>query len=276
MSTRSPKCEWDMDATRYARSFDVLDLLIGQPAGLRLSDIAKALSVPVSSLHNLLQTMVAAEVLVANAQARYSIGPRTVRIAIRTADAFDIRRIARRHMQLLAERVGDDAYLAVRLGKRVVFAERVQGTQLVSVDIRLGHIWSLHSTSAGKLFAAFDDEIHGILNDEALEPITAATIIDRDLLEEDLHQIRLQGYAVSRGETVADIVGYAFPIRDAAGKLIAALHMSVLRGRATALHERQIIKEARLTTAAIEAELGRSSETPAPARTSKRKSGATQ
>lgn len=258
-----------MDANRYARSFDILDLLIGQTDGLRLSEIARTLNAPVSSLHNLLQTMVAAEVLIVSGQGRYFIGPRSVRIGIRTADALDIRAIARRHMETLAKSVGDDAYLAVRLGKRVVSAERVAGTQPVSVDIKLGHSWSLYATSAGKLFAAFDEEVHANLGDEKLAPFTPETIVDRDRLEEEFRQIRLQGFAISRGETIQDIVGYAFPICDVSGRLVAALHMSVLRGRATPLHEKQLIKEACAAANAIEVELGRPSratERSAPTR----------
>ena len=52
-----------MNADRYLRSFHVLGLLVGKEAGLRLTEIKEALRLPVSSLHNMLQTMVASEVL---------------------------------------------------------------------------------------------------------------------------------------------------------------------------------------------------------------------
>ena len=52
-----------MNPDRYHRSFDVLGLLVEYKAGLRLTEIKNALGLPVSRAHNLLQTMVAAEML---------------------------------------------------------------------------------------------------------------------------------------------------------------------------------------------------------------------
>ncbi|MGW4393568.1 helix-turn-helix domain-containing protein, partial [Streptomyces sp. NPDC004685] len=54
-----------MNTDRFSRIFDVLDALAGQPEGMSLTEISQAVGAPVSSMHNLLQTMLAAEILVA-------------------------------------------------------------------------------------------------------------------------------------------------------------------------------------------------------------------
>ena len=46
--------------------------------------------------------------------------------------------VARRYLQELAKTIGDDVYLAVQMGKRVMYADRSLGTQRISLDIRLG------------------------------------------------------------------------------------------------------------------------------------------
>ena len=83
---------------RYLRSFDALDLLVRHREGLRLTEIKDALGLPVSSVHNMLQTMVSAEVATVSEDLRYSVGPRAVSTALRTLQSFDIRTVARRHM----------------------------------------------------------------------------------------------------------------------------------------------------------------------------------
>src|SRR4051812_28486144 len=61
---------------RYARTFDVLELLVGHPAGMTVTEISKRLDLPISSSHNLLQRMVAADVVNVTDDLRYSLGPR--------------------------------------------------------------------------------------------------------------------------------------------------------------------------------------------------------
>jgi DNA-binding IclR family transcriptional regulator len=55
-----------MSPDRYLRTFDVLDLLVRNRHGLRLTEIKEALGLPVSSVHNMLQTMVSADVVSAD------------------------------------------------------------------------------------------------------------------------------------------------------------------------------------------------------------------
>ena len=140
---------------RYLRNFDLLTLLVQHTTGLRLTDITEALGLPVSSVHNMLQTMVSAEVASVSDDLRYSVGPRAVALALQTLQSLDIRTIARRPLQDLVKEIGDDVYLAMQVGKRVIYADRCLGTQHISLDIRLGEPLFLHSTATGKLFAAF-------------------------------------------------------------------------------------------------------------------------
>ena len=245
-----------MNADRYLRSFHVLGLLVGNGGGLRLTQIKEALRLPVSSVHNMLQTMVAAEVLNVSPDLRYSIGPRMVRISLNTVQSLDIRSVARRPLQALAKAIGDDAYLAIRLGQRVFYADRATGTQRVSLDIRLGQTLHLHSTATGKLFAANDPQLAARVLAGPLTRQTAHTITDPDLLQLEYQAILERGYATSRQEAMAGIVGYAVPVRQPDGRLAAAVHVSVIAGRAVKQHEKKLIDAAGECAAQIGRALG--------------------
>lgn len=127
-----------MNPDRYLRTFDVLNLLVQHRDGLRLTEIKAALGLPVSSVHDMLQTMVSAEVATVTDDLRYQVGPRTVALALRTLQSLDVRTIARRHLQDLVKTIGDNVYLAMHVGKRIIYADRCLGTQRVSLGIRLG------------------------------------------------------------------------------------------------------------------------------------------
>ena len=245
-----------MSPDRYLRSFDVLNLLVQHKEGLRLTEIKDVLGLPVSSVHNMLQTMVAAEVATVSSDLRYAVGPRTVALALRTLQSLDIRTVARPLLLDLGKTIGDDVYLAVRVGKRVMYADRCLGTQRISLDIRLGESLFLHSTATGKLFAAFDATLGAQALASKLQKMTAKTITVPQELQRELERIRYQGFAKSNGESVDGIVGYAVPIRDAAGQIVAAIHASVLSQRATKVHERKLLSAALECARQVQRQMG--------------------
>jgi DNA-binding IclR family transcriptional regulator len=245
-----------MNAERYLRTFDILNLLVKHPQGLRLTEIKEALQLPVSSVHNALQTMVSTEVAIVNQDLRYAVGPRTVALALRTAHALDVRSVARKPLQDLAKTIGDDVYLGLCLGSRVIYVDRVLGTQRVSLDIRLGEPLFLHSTATGKLFAAFDHKLAAQALAARRPRLTPHTLIDAVDLQTEFERIRRQGYALSREESSPGITGYALPVRNATGRVTAAVHVSVLSTRATAAHARRLLASTRVCAELIERQLG--------------------
>jgi IclR family acetate operon transcriptional repressor len=251
-----------MNADRYLRSFHVLGLLVGSEGGLRLTQIKEALGLPVSSVHNMLQTMVAAEVLNVTPDLRYTIGPRMVGISLNTVQSLDIRSLARRPLQALAKAIGADAYLGIKLGQRVFYADRATGTQSISLDIRLGETLHLHSTATGKLFAANDAQLAGRALAGPLPRQTAKTITDPELLRAEYEAIVRRGYATSREEAVDGIAGFAVPVRQPDGKLAAAVHISMIAGQVAKSNERKLIGAASDCAAQIERALGHFEPTP--------------
>jgi DNA-binding IclR family transcriptional regulator len=249
-----------MSPERYLRTFHILKLLAERNTPLRLMEIKQALDLPVSSLHNMLQTMVSAEVVTVDDELRYVIGPRTVSLALRTVQSLDLRTLARRPLQDLARVIGDDVYLGLRVGRRVIYADRVLGNQRISLDIRLGERLMLHCTATGKLFAAFDEQLRAQVLAGKLPKMTVNTITDTKQLEKEYARIRAAGYSKSEQEALEGVVGYAVPIRDGNGSVVAAVHVSVLATRATKAHERTMLPAARTCAGQIEKQLGHGSD----------------
>ncbi len=242
---------------RYARTFDVLELLVGRPDGMTVSDISKRLGLPLSSSHNLLQRMVTAEVVTVTDDLRYSLGPRAVRLGIRIVDGLEVRAVSRRHLEELARETGDDIYLAVPLHRRVAYVDRFPGSRPVSVDIRLGQSLYLHATSVGKLFAAHDRSLRARMFAHERPALTGHTLTDREDLERELARIVERDHAISREEAIVGVVGLAVPVRDDHGTVVAAIHVSALGSQITADEEERLLAAARASAVQIERDLGR-------------------
>jgi DNA-binding IclR family transcriptional regulator len=253
----------DSSGDRFSRIFDVLELLVGHSRGLTLTEIVSHLRLPTSSVHNLLQRMVATEVVTMTEDLRYGIGARAVRLGIRIVGELDIKSAARRALQDLARDTGEDVYLAMRIGSRVSYVDRVEGNRMVSVDIRLGQTLFLHATSVGKLFAAHSPQLQRQLFSSDRPRLTSHTLISVDELEQEFDRVRKLGYAVSREEAIPGIVGLAVPVYDAESELVAALHVSALSAQLTKARERQLVSLATAAAAKIERELGRLQEAAA-------------
>lgn len=245
-----------MNPDRFSRTFDVLDLLVLRPDGLRLTEISQTLGAPVSSTHNLLQTMVAAEVATVSDDLRYMIGPRIVRLGIRIINSIEVRSAARRHLEKLAQTVGNDVYLAVKSGNRVVYVDRFVGSQPVTVNIRLGESLALHATAVGKLFAALVPEMQKRVLTRPLPKATAYTITDAAELTKEFEKIRAEGSSVSQEESFEGIVGMAVPVYNDAGDLLAAIHVSALSAGLTEERVKHVIEEASTVARLIELDLG--------------------
>lgn len=245
-----------MNPERFSRIFDVLDILVDAPDGLRLTEISQSLGAPVSSTHNLLQTMLAADVLDVSDDLRYSVGPRAIRMAIRIVNSIDVRTAGRRHLEKLAKTLGNDVYLALRVGNRVVYVDRFQASEAVSVNIRLGDSLALHATAVGKLFAAYERDLRDVVLRRVRRALTPATITGADELQAAFAEIRRSGVSLSREEAYEGIVGIAAPVRDVSGGLAAAVHVSALRAGLSDDRERAFVERTMAAAAAIEAELG--------------------
>jgi IclR family pca regulon transcriptional regulator len=92
-------------------------------------------------------------------------------------------------------------------------------------------------------------------------------VTDKATLRELLHRVRRQGYAATDQELEEGLRSLAVPIHDASGSVIAALNVSVHASRASmATLRREFLPAALEAAAAIEADLGGSSNIRARSR----------
>jgi len=173
--------------------------------------------------------MVASGLLEVDVAKRYRCGPVLMRLARAAIDQVDVVATARPHLDQLVKAVGHDAYLAIRVGDSVSYVARRAGTYRASLDIKLGEPVPLHASAVGKLFAALHPDLERQVLAQPLPPLTSHTIVDHEQLAVEFHEIRERGTALSLESTISGIVGFAAPVRDATGRLVAAVHVSAFK-----------------------------------------------
>jgi DNA-binding IclR family transcriptional regulator len=128
-------------------------------------------------------------------------------------------------LRQLAEQLGLSAYLSTLSDGRVVYVLVVEGTGPIRVGPRIGSSVPAHTTAAGKALLAHlpPDELAHVLTTCELVAETPASITSREVLLDELRQVRAQGYAVNRGEHLAGVGAVGAPIFEPGGRALAAV-----------------------------------------------------
>ena len=214
-----------MDRYRLRRVFDLG--LMARRGPVTVTEARRSLDVPLSCTHDLVRALMAIDAGSPVAWG-YTVGPRIVRLSCDITDSNWVPRHAQPHLKDLTQRTGLHVYLAARTGERVLYVARCPGHRQI-IDIPRGRRLPLHSTAVGKLYSAFDRDVHQQMlagDRPALTPFTHTT---PGAIEADLTVIRGRGVSISRGESVVGVLGVAAPVWDARGRLAAAVQVSALQ-----------------------------------------------
>ncbi|MEJ8574256.1 IclR family transcriptional regulator [Microbaculum marinum] len=122
----------------------------------------------------------------------------------------------------------------------IVMSER--SPQPLGYDIPLGRRDFLHTGASGKSILAFlpEQEIHDVIERHGLVAVTPDTVTDRDVLFEQLLEIRQNGIAISRGERVEGAVGSAAPVYGEDGRVAGSILVTVPAFRHTEESQKKV------------------------------------
>jgi DNA-binding IclR family transcriptional regulator len=151
------------------------------------------------------------------------------RVGALAPSARTLREAALPPLQDLAAATGHVVHLVVLDGLRALFVERLAGTrEAVTVRSRVGRDLPLHASGPGKVLLAHApaplvDEVVA----RGLPRLAPGTITDPDTLRAALDEIRRTGSCLSREEMTEGAASVAAPVRDATGRVVAALAVVV-------------------------------------------------
>ncbi|MCD2191297.1 IclR family transcriptional regulator [Actinomycetospora soli] len=208
----------------------ILDLFTVERPEWGVSEVAEVIGVPRSSAHALLSSLVGTGLLQNRARGRYRIGWRVVELSDTLGCGQDVRSAAAPVLQELVHRHGETCHLAVLERYKVLYLDKVVGTHVVTVTgTRVGAAVDAHCNGVGKVLLAHRSpaEVARHVLERPLKRHTPATITTPDSLENELNAVRMQGFAIDRGETVTDVWCAAAPVRDEMGSVVAAISMTV-------------------------------------------------
>lgn len=209
------------------RAVAILDLL-AERSEAGVTEIAYAIGVHKSTASRLLASLEAGRLVEQTThRGSFRLGFGLMRLAAPVSGRMDVTREGLPVLEALAAEVGETVNLAVLRGTDVVNLEQVRGPATITTVNWVGQPTPLHATSSGKvLLAAFAPDDLAAFLARPLPRFTPQTITEAPELERELVRVREQGYATTTEELELGLDAVAAPVRDAGGRVVAAISVS--------------------------------------------------
>ncbi len=208
------------------RALEVIELLSKQDAGMSISEIHRALRLPLSSAANIVYTLKSLGYLERSEEgSRYRLSLKMLGISRRVLDRMDF--LGRCHglLEELSRESGLTVHLAVMREGESIYIDRVANDGFVQFSSYVGMRWPAHSSAVGKALLAFlpDAELHRTLKHMTLHKVTPRTITSRRALETQLASFRRLGYTWEMEEGEMGVACVAAPLFGQQDDVVAAV-----------------------------------------------------
>ncbi|GGM00488.1 IclR family transcriptional regulator [Deinococcus aerophilus] len=211
----------------------VLELFDADHSEWTLSELARHLGQPTSTLHEQLGTLAAAGLLVRVGRGRYRLGWRLLKLSSALYGSLPWYAPAHDAMERLARGTHLLAFLCVlhshtdEHSQILCVARSVQGRDGPPVAGELDFELPAHATASGKLLLA----LAGRPLPRPAPAFTPQTLTTPEAWAAETRAIRTGGYALSRDEWASGTSGLAVPLRGEGGTVLAALGLSLPTAR---------------------------------------------
>ncbi len=180
---------------------------------LGVSDIARRLGVAKSTAHRLLTTLVTRGFIEQDHHTGlYRLGLHLFELGQLVQARNEMRHVALPVLRHVHQATGHTVNFGVPDGPDVVFVERLHNRDGLRILSHWGRRLPSHTTSSGKVIAAFNAEAYAARVASGFPPRVTGTVRTHADWERVVSQARHQGYAVSHSESFEGTTSVAVPV----------------------------------------------------------------
>jgi IclR family transcriptional regulator, KDG regulon repressor len=211
------------------KTFDLLEMLCKSDHPLELQEISQLSGLPSPTVYRLLQTLLKLGYIRQKKTSRqYYAGLKIFELSQAVIGKKRLTDVADEYLQNLSALTQETIHLAVLDGAEVIYLQKYESHQPITLYSRVGRKAPSHCTGVGKVLLAFlpQKEQAEFLKTVNLTPYTSHTIIELGAFEQELEKIRSSGYALDNQEHEEGIHCLACPIKNELGEVIAAVSVT--------------------------------------------------
>lgn len=238
------------------RAIAILEFCSIHPRELR--EIAAELGVHRTTALRALQTLSAGGFVRRDDFGRYGVGFRLAGLGQAALEQFDLRTVVHPYIVRLSERTGHTIQFAVPQGKHIVYVDKIEPLQGISLNTTIGGFVVINTAGVSKAILANlePDRRDEIIANATFDVYNDNTASSPAELRKRLDIVRTRGWATDEGEY--DVVSncIAAPVWDHASRVAGAISVTAFRAKYAIDALLTHLPDLLAATAAISHELG--------------------
>lgn len=227
----SPRLDGD---TPNLRLFALLEAIAQKDAPFTLQAMVEETGLPKPTMHRMLQQLEGAGILQREGNGRhYGTGQRLMRLAENTLLNSTTHGARHAVLRQLVDEVGESCNITAFSGSEVLYLDRVETAAPLRFYLHPGSRVPAHCSATGKLFLSqmTPSQRRRLLAAVPLEKFTGNTHASYEALEQEIEQVRSQGYAFDNEEFLPGLLclGVLVPSPQGHSNMGLALQAPVMR-----------------------------------------------
>jgi len=165
----------------------------------------------------------------------FVLTPRVLRLGYAYLSSTSLPRQLQPFLEQLSEATQESSSAAILDGAEIIYIARAAQRRVMSIGLNIGSRLPAYCASMGRVLLAAlpENEMMDVLRRSNLQALTPKTLTDIRALAEEIGRVREQDYALIDQELELGLRSIAVPIRDSAGKTVAAVNTGVHVARAS-------------------------------------------
>ena len=240
------------------RIVQLIEQLASHPAGASLQRLAQETGLAKSTVHRLLASLVSLGYAAQEPETgRYRLTLKMFELSSGIVNSMEIMDVAKAHLERLSQRTGEAVHLVIRDAQDIVYIYKTESGPM-RMSSRVGLRSPLYCTGVGKAILATlpPEEVEDVWNHSSLKKLTSRTVVDLTEMQDQLAEVRANGYAIDDEENEMGVRCVAVAIPGPDGRAESAFSISGLAPYMTPERIRRVAALALDTRTDILADLG--------------------
>ena len=211
-----------------ARGLDVIKAFTPDRPAMSLTEVATAAGLSRPTARRILLTLTSLGYVRSEASG-FALTPRVLELGMAYVQSVGLWEVARPHMERLVSRTGESTSIAQLDGSDIVYVARVAVPKIIALRVSIGTRFPAPQTSLGKVLLAGlgPAELEATLAQPSRSGVQPRWRPGREELDRVLRDVRAKGWALTDEQLAPGIRSVAAPLRDDAGRVVAAMNVTV-------------------------------------------------
>ncbi|ACZ01048.1 IclR family transcriptional regulator [Streptobacillus moniliformis] len=219
-----------MSVQSIDRAMQLLEIL-SQGTNFALSDLCKKSKLNKTTAFRILHSLKENGYVKQNKKGLYSLTFKMFRVGNRIIQNIDFTQPAKSYITKLAFETNQTIHLVIRDGSQILYIDKFspENSSNNMEWSKIGRRAPMHCTSAGKAILAYcsEEDINNIWNQTEKIKYTARTIVNLDVLMDNLKLVKKNGYSVEYEEYELGLYCIGCPIFNSKSEVCGALSISI-------------------------------------------------